>query len=184
MRELSPSWSLLRIIRSPYTMGEAPKPWPPLTGPRSLCQSCLPAWDRAVSWRLLGVPRQNTRDRHQLRGCWRQSCFPCGADDVGRGNRASTGSCRNGRELRRCTAGTGFFIGAQEKDVVAPNNGRSVSGGRQWGFPFELGISPFDGDGRRADAMALRTAESGPLFFGEHRRALKARSCRMKYRVM
>ena len=69
------------------------------------------------------------------------------------------------------TAGTGFFIGAQEKDVVAPNNGRSVSGGRQWGFPFELGISPFDGDGRRADAMALRTAESGPLFFGEHRKS-------------
>ena len=73
------------------------------------------------------------------------------------------------------TAGTGFFIGAQEKDFVAPNNGRSVSGGRQWGFPFELGISPFDGDGRRAYAMALRAAESGPLFLGEHRKSAEGK---------
>ena len=73
------------------------------------------------------------------------------------------------------TAGTGFFIGAQEKNFVAPNNGRSVSGGRQWGFPFILGISPFYGEGRRADAMTLRAAESGPLFFGEHRKSAEGK---------
>ena len=44
-----------------------------------------------------------------------------------------------------------------------------MAGGRQRGFPFEMGISPFGRDGRRADAMALRATESGPLFFGEHR---------------
>ena len=64
-------------------------------------------------------------------------------------------------------AGAVFFIGAEKKHLFAPNDRRSVAGRWEWGFPFEMGIGPLDGQFGRAGAMALWAAESGPLFLGE-----------------
>ena len=66
-------------------------------------------------------------------------------------------------------AGTVFFVGTEKKHVFAPNDGRPMTSGWQWSFPFKMGISPLDGEGSGADPMALRAAESGPLLFCEQR---------------
>ena len=151
---------------------EAPKPWPPLTGPRSLCQSCLPA-DRAVSWRLLGVPQAKYTRSASAAGVLEAKLFPCGADDVGQGNRASTGSCRNRRELRR-HCGHRFLHRRTGERRCRPKQWEIRVGGRQWVFHLNWASVHLARDGRRADAMALRTAESGPLL-GEHRKSAEGK---------
>ena len=58
----------------------------------------------------------------------------------------------------------GFVAGAGEEDVVAPENGRGMSGAGKFDLPVDVGVGDPGRDGLGvADAGTVRSAEAGPL---------------------